>query len=1543
MAHSESPEGLYNIAVIGLTGRFPGAPNIEALWKNLCDGVESISRFSDQDLERAGVDPALLNHPDYVKAGAVLEGIEQFDASFFGFYPKEAEILNPQHRLFLECAWEVLEQAGYVPDHYPGRIGVYAGAGSNDYISGFHATHGSANAMDGFQVSVGNEKDFLATQVAYKLNLTGPSVAVQTACSTSLVAVHLACQSLLNHECDMALAGGVTINTSQQEGYLYVEGGIASPDGHCRAFDANAQGTVGGNGVGIVVLKRFADALADGDTILAVIKGTAINNDGAMKVGFTAPSLEGQAEVITDALAMADVDPETITYIETHGTGTALGDPIEIGALTHAFRAVTEKTGFCKIGAIKTNLGHLDTAAGVAGLIKTVLALHHKTLPPTLHFEAPNPKIDFANSPFVVNTATTAWETNGGPRRAGVSSFGIGGTNAHAILEEAPVALASGSSSRPWQLLLLSARTSTALETMTGNLRTHLQQHPELSLADVAYTLQVGRKRFDHGRLLVCQTLDEAVAALDTLPPDQVLTSHHEARSRPVVFMFSGQGSQYPDMGRDLYRQEPVFRETVDKCAAHLGPILGIDIRNIIYPDETQRETAAQQLAQTAYTQPALFIIEYALAQLWRSWGIEPQAMIGHSIGEYVAACLAGVFGLEDALTLVATRGRLMQEQLAGDMLAVPLSEEAVQPFLDDSLSLAAINGATQCVLSGPADAVDRLEHRLSEAGIKVTRLHTSHAFHSAMMDPMLEPFTAEVAGVTLNPPQMPYLSNLTGTWITAAEATDPSYWVRHVRQTVHFAAGLDELVKEPDWILLEVGPGTTLRTLAQQYPGRDAAQTVLASLPHVHDPRPAMRAVLQTLGQLWSHGVNVDWVGFYAAEQRRRVALPTYPFERQRYWIEVQPVPLAPPLGQDHKLALSEWFAVPSWKRSKPLVCFPQVDLTQQTLCWLIFADACGLGTQLAQRLQQQGQTVITVTAGADFSQHDAFTYTLNPGRQADYQALFKALQTAEQRPGRIVHLWSVTQTAAVEENSPDFYRLLFLAQAVGEQNLTEPLHIAVVANQVQSVTGDEVLAPEKATLFGPCRVMPQEYPLLTCRSIDIALPASEGSDAQRLLDQLLAEVTTDAPDAMVAYRGQHRWVHALEPAALGQGASRLRPQGIYLLTDGLSRTGLALAHYLAQTVQARLILTDPATFPEPAEWPNWLAAHEAEDKTSQKIEQLRAIETLGAEVLVVNAAVTDPARMQAAVQQAQQCFGQPHGVIHIATSRGSGLMQLKTPDQAQLVLTPRITGTQVLEAVLRDTPLDFLALFGSNVSITGGLGQVDECAANAFLDAYAHSRSAQSPYPVVAIDWSGWHWDDHFEQLMAEMPQMQDQARQLREIYGITPEEAGQALERILSSGEPQIIVSTQDLQAWIDQQNTLTSDNFMDQLDSVQPVHSISDEDFVAPANETEASIAAVWAEVFGVERVGRHDNFFDLGGHSLLAIQLISRTREALHLDELPLSRLFETPTVAGLAEFAASRQQELANSDEIAALLQEIEGLSEAEIEAALLQEMQEDE
>ncbi|MFK5969645.1 MAG: beta-ketoacyl synthase N-terminal-like domain-containing protein [Candidatus Marithrix sp.] len=864
-----------SIAIIGMAGRFPGAKNITEFWENIKNGVESITSFSDEELLEAGIDPELLKQPDYVKAKGMLDDIAGFDANFFGFTPKDASITDPQQRLFLECAWEALEDAGYDTNRYSGDIGIYGGAGGFDtyFLKNLANNAEIMDTVGNYQVTLSNDKDFLCTRTAYKLNLTGPAVTVQTACSTSLVAIIQACQSLLHYQCDMVLAGGACITMPNKAGYLYQTGMIMSPDGHCRAFDANAQGIVDGNGVGIVVLKRLEEALEDKDNIYAVIRGSHINNDGAAKMNYTSPSIEGQTKVIEEALATAEVDPETITYVEAHGTGTALGDPIEIAALTQAYN--TDKTGYCAIGSVKTNVGHLDIASGVTGLIKATLALKHQQIPPSLHYESPNPEIDFANSPFYVNTELSEWQTDGIPRRAGVSSFGIGGTNAHMILEEAPP-VQSAVKSRPSQLLLISAKTDSALETYANKLVEYLQQHPDLNLADVAYTYQIGRRDFSQRKMLIGNDIKAMVNCQSITATANTINS--------VVFMFSGQGSQYANMGLELYQTEIEFREQVDYCCQVLQPHLGIDLRLVLYPTTN----TGKDINQTVFSQPALFVIEYALAKLWMSWGVQPSAMIGHSIGEYVAACLAGVFTLDEALLLVASRGRLMQSVPKGSMLAVPLTEKELQPLLTDGIDLAVINIASQCVISGTEEVLELFATQLlADKGLECKLLYTSHAFHSEMMQPILPAFLEQVEKVNLQPPQIAYLSNVSGTWITSEEATDPNYWVQHLRQTVRFADGLQELVTEAKYILLEVGPGRTLSSFAKRHPERVTGQVVLTSLRQPNDEISDSSFLIKTLGQLWLNGIKIDWTNFYAKEQRQRLSLPTYPFERQKYWIE--------------------------------------------------------------------------------------------------------------------------------------------------------------------------------------------------------------------------------------------------------------------------------------------------------------------------------------------------------------------------------------------------------------------------------------------------------------------------------------------------------------------------------------------------------------------------------------------------------------------------------------------------------------------------------
>ncbi len=883
---------LSGIAIVGLAGRFPGANTVGKFWVNLVSGVESVSRFSGSEIECDHAQrSSLSNDPRYIMARPVLDDVELFDAVFFGVTPKEAELMDPQHRIFLECAWNALEDAGYDSTRYSGKIGVFGGQSLNTYLLANLCTNRDfitelvgEYQVGGYSTVLGNDKDYLATRVSYKLNLQGPSLTIQSACSTSLVAVVKACQSLLLYECDMALAGGVSITFPQKRGYLYQEGGMVSADGRCRTFDASASGTIFGSGAGTVLLKRLDEALHDGDHIYAVIKGSAINNDGSQKVGYTAPSIDQQADVIATAQAVANIDPETISYIETHGTGTPMGDPIEVAALTKAFRIATDKNGFCGLGSVKTNIGHLEVASGVVGLIKTALAFDNELIPATINFETPNPDLDLENSPFFVVDKPIDWKRNGQPRRAGVSSFGVGGTNAHVVLEEAPEVITTAS--RHQQLLVLSAKTEAALEKAIDQLADFLISNPEIRLEDVAYTLKLGRREFEHRAMITCSDVNDAGQALIARDAKRLKKAKHGLDQRKIFFVFPGQGTQQVNMARGIYDAEPEFREQVDLCAEILKPKLGLDIRDILFPDAENLSEANDRLNQTAITQPAIFIIEYALAKLWEQWGIRPDAMIGHSVGEYTAACLSGVLSLEDSLTLLAERGRLSEDLEGGSMLAVRLPKEDLEKYLGTGLSIASINTPNSCVLSGPKNRIAELHQELEKDGTASMLLQTSHAFHSEMVEPILPRFVDLVNGVQLNAPQIPYVSTLTGRWITESEAKSSDYWSRHFRETVLFAAGIEELNKESSAIFIEVGPGCTLGRLVRQL-SKKSGHISLSTLGDKAEVVLDQQSLIEALGQLWINGVDIDWEKYYKNERRVRVSLPTYPFERKKFWVE--------------------------------------------------------------------------------------------------------------------------------------------------------------------------------------------------------------------------------------------------------------------------------------------------------------------------------------------------------------------------------------------------------------------------------------------------------------------------------------------------------------------------------------------------------------------------------------------------------------------------------------------------------------------------------
>ncbi len=1515
MSVDDDQDGAQSIAIIGFSGRFPMSDSVEELWRNVAAGKELATRFTDEELAAEGVPEVLRRSPDYVPVRAVLRDATLFDAAFFGFTPSEAKLTDPQHRLFLECSWEALEQAGYDPSRYRDYIGVYGGADVNAYAVANLALSGSE--LWGL---IGNDKDYFATRVSYKLGLRGPGITIQTACSTSLVAVQVACQALLGYQCDMALAGGAGIAVPERTGYLYHKGGILSPDGHCRTFDHKAQGTFGGNGVGVVLLKRLKDAIADRDTIRAVIRGAAINNDGSGKVGYTAPSVEGQAEVIATALAMAGVSPDTIGLVEAHGTATELGDPVEIAALTDAYRSNTDRRAYCAIGSIKSNLGHMNSAAGVGGLLKAVMAIEHAQIPPSLHFEAPNPMIDFASSPFYVSTRLAPWPNEQTPRRAAVSSFGVGGTNAHVVLEEAPPPEPSGPS-RAAEVLVLSAKTESALAAASQRLADHLGSHPQTPLADVAYTLQIGRQVFKHRRLVVASTTEEARAALTAPGPTLI----RDRRRAPVVFMFPGQGAQRPGMGRDLYESEPAYRAAIDECARLAEPHLGFDLKSIVHADPND-PSAADRVRRTEVAQPALFTVSYALAQLFMSWGVRPEAMIGHSIGEYVAACLASVITLPDAIRMVVARGRLMGKLPPGAMMALPLAEEEAARL--PGVSVAALNAPEATVIAGTFEAIDGAATALKARGIEGVRLQTSHAFHSAMMDPILDEWRAIVAGVRRSPPQIPYVANLTGTWITPADVADPGYWVGHLRRPVRFAAGIAELLADPDRVFVEVGPGRALTTLAARQ-GARSADRVFASL----DKTPAIVSVLDALGRLYLSDVPVDWSAFHGEARRRRVPLPTYPFERQRFARELNAAVLGAvaPAATTKRERVEEWLYAPSWRRATPREASGDRERTT-----LVFAGETALDRAIVAKLAAGGGRVITAiaTGAQELSRIDADRFAIDPASAAHYTALLDAIDVGRDSASagapidRVLHLYSLTPAHGEREDRFDAAErtgldsVLLLTRALAQR----PAPIGVVTTGAASVIGDEPMRPENAPLLGLCRVIQQELPALEGRVVDVVVPDAQGA-IDALADRILAAIRVRDGEPIVALRGAHRWTpHFSQVAPMPSGAGPLRDGGVYLILGGTGNVGLSIAAHLARAARAKLVLTGRTGLVPRDTWDEWQNTHGPRDKVSRRITRIREIEALGGEVVVASGDAGDPSRVAEIIALARSRFGALHGVVYAAGSVGPDALRAVAdtePRHAAAHLGSRARGLHALAATL-PTDVDFCLLCSSISTVLGGVGLGAYAAAHSAMDAFAIDQNRRGGPRWIAVGWDAWAPDGATV----------DAAKGGLAALAMRSDEGGAALGAVLSTGLTEVIVSTMDLGARRDHLDRARGADPREDR-SEGEVHARPDIEtpYVAPRTELEAQLAEMWQKLFGIDRVGVNDNFFRLGGDSLLAIQLGARVRDTFGLD-VSVVDLFEQATIAGLAERIEKLRAE-GGAASVESTLAMIEDLSDDQVEAML--------
>lgn len=1469
------------VAVIGIACRFPQADDPRQLWRNLCDGLEAIRFFSDEELFAAGVEPDALRDPGYVKAAPIVDSINEFDADFFGFTPREAEILDPQQRVLLECAYRALEDAGHARMDRIGDVGVYVGVSSSSYLQSHLATRPDIiDSMGVMALSIANDKDFVASQIAYRLGFTGPAVNIATACSTSLVAIHTAYNAVLNFECDVALAGGASIRARQVEGYQYMDGGVLSPDGRCRPFSAGANGTIGGSGAGIVVLKRLADAQADGDAIYAVIAGSAVNNDGSDKLGFTAPSVTGQAKAIREAMAVAGVSSSEIGYVEAHGTATTLGDPVEFAALSaaHGHEAAQSR---CAIGSIKSNFGHLDAAAGVAGFIKATLAVEHGEIPPSLHFDAPNPQIDFAASRFFVADRRQPWPLPG-PRRAGVSSFGIGGTNAHVILQQ-QAADPGMPSPRAEQLFVISAKSPRALDAGRGALAGAIAELTANSFADASYTLIEGRPELAQRAAFVGATREHALAAASD---GSLWIDGCSATAPKVAWLFPGQGAQHVDMGRALYEQEPVFRDAVDSCASWMRRHADWDPIALLYPaDAAQRERAELLIGQTRYTQTALFIVEYALAQLWRSLGHTPDLMLGHSLGEYVAACIAGVMDPHDALRLIEGRARLVGDTPPGAMLSVALDAQALRPLLLPGVELAVDLAPELCVVGGTCEAIAAMEATLADAGAQYTRIDVSHAFHTSMLDPVLDEFRMLVASIALRAPTLRFVSCTSGRVVEADEVCDPDYWVRHLREPVDFRAALHTLAEQPGvWRFLDLGPSGGAASIARR--NGIAREHLRYSLPRERETGSARHQWLMAVGQLWAEGVALDLSQLHAGEMRRRMHLPGYVFARTRHWVDPADHASLPVTARTARHG-----ALPLYRRawtSDPGV--RHIDLQPRSR--LVFDTAEGL---VAHALDARG--FILVHEDDAFQRIDG-GYRLNPGEREEMKRLFATIAADGAVIEQIIFGWPLAQAHAANPDASLTTLQNAFAALVASRKQAAPgatVELVILVRNAFQIGGADPVAPAQRALAAMATVVAQEEGDWRCRVIDVG-HAVDAADLRRAL------ADDQANARLVALRGATRWVPSFERLARAAPHTQAWKGKVVVIVGGLGTIGSALAGALAQR-EAVLVLVGRR---QETELDATVGAH---------LQQLRAG---SGQVAYRNVDIGDSAALGALLRSVCDTHGSIDLLLHAAAAMGADALMLTTDSGSadfERHNRAKIAGTAALISATQEVAIERVVLMSSLAATLGGLGMSAYAAANAFMDGLVE---APWRWPLRG-DWYAIGWDG-----LAAEPAGDD-------VFGA--EDVLALIEALVANHAPGLyLASRRDLnQRWF-RWGTRTS---VEASPSTERVPARGD--IMSLANDVERIVADAFEALIGIRPIGATDDFFGLGGDSLLATQLCSRLRQRCQVD-LAISAIFEHPVVEKLAAHIIALQGAATiGDDEVLALVRSLDSLDEAAL-AELLAE-----
>ena len=1331
------------IAIVGMACHLPGALNLEEYWRNLRDGVESIKFYSQEELREAGESAQALKNPNYVPAQPHLENYDRFDAGFWGFSPQDAAVTDPAHRLFLEVAYESLEHSGHTGYEDEGTVGVFASSGASLYwMENLRSNPQLIEDMGEFLVRhTGNDMNFLATRLSYELDLRGPSINVQTACSSALVCVHMAAQSLLSGECDMAIAGGSTVLLPQKRGYVYRDGEIMSPDGHCRPFDAKSAGTVFGSGAGSLVLRRLEDAIEDGDTIYGVVRGSAINNDGHQKIGYLAPSVDGQVGAIAEALAISEVDAGDISYVEAHGTGTQVGDPIEFEALKQVYGDATDKKQYCRLGSVKSNIGHLGEAAGAAAMIKVCLSLMHRELPASLNYERPNPQMDLENSPFTINASLSPWRSDQ-PLLAGVTALGAGGTNAHVILQEAPDLPATDVSEHSQHVLTLSAKTESALDSAARQLATALQRD-SLDLADVAYTLQIGRRNYPFRRALPVSSLDDAVSKLEKLDAKETVSAKAPETSPSLIFMLPGGGAQYSGMGLELYQKEAVYRDAFDACLACLTPDLAVKVKSLVFAPAEDREQATVTLQTPTLTLTSLFATEYALAKQLQAWGATPKAMIGHSMGENTAACLAGVMSLNDAMNLVLIRGQLFERAPEGGMLSISLPLSEAKRFMPDTLDVAAVNSPDLCVATGAKHELEALQVALEAEDVNCSIVRINVAAHSRMLDGVLNDFRTYLRSIRLSPPEIPFTSNLTGTWITDKQATDPDYWVDHLRNTVKFAENIATVMADDSCVFVEVGPGRTLTNLAKA--NVPSGIPVLSTMRHPNDEDSDLQCALRSLGAMWCHGAAIEWSDFWGEEFRRRVPLPTYPFERKSYWIDWVESAAAPSLGQDNleKIPdIAQWYAQLSWQQ------VPVKSVRERPAQnYLVFAQRDALSERLIHALQGRNVPVSVVYEAEQFQDNNSDEYSVNPNSLDDYQQLMDQVYPNGFSNSAIIYLWSSLASQHKPGDISDYQRaksnyfwgLFNLAKALGEQD--GEVSLIAVTNQAFSLAG-ETINVNASLAMGPVLVLPREMPHVRSKLVDVSL-VDHPLATDRLAARLIEELEAQGSATQVAFRGRHRWERKIERVGidgLAENSDWLNDARTVLISGGLGGIGLSMARRFAERGVKRLILISRSALPEKTLWPEIINSAATSQALRLKLSALQQIESAGAEVVAVAADITNPTQLAAALSAADVVLSDIKGVVHAAGVMDDKLLMEKSVSDVEAILSAKTEGALALDTLFEKEDLDFFVAFSSVASYLGLPGQVDYTSANAYLDAFIADRAERCHGKSLVVNWSAW-----------------------------------------------------------------------------------------------------------------------------------------------------------------------------------------------------------